>query len=291
MNPRAQRTAAELRARRMMGLAGRRRRLPRQIPPRPIEREYARLLLRYVTIAREAFAPLLAELPALLESARRERTTMDGAREDAGEARRARVLIEQAGARMANEIRPSEIEAVAERIARSTAGYQRVQLNRQIKAAFGADVFLGDRRLAHEVEAFVMANVDLIKDIPARVAAEVEQATTRAIQDGRRHEDLARDLEKRFGYAKDRAMLIARDQVGKLYGQINASRQMELGAEAFVWRTVNDERVRDEHAELEGQSFKYAEGGHPTEGLPGEAILCRCYAEPDFTAIINGTTE
>lgn len=286
MSERAKRTAAAVRAARMIGLAKRpRMRLPRQMLPRGIAREYARELLRVVARTREAFAPLLAELPALLESAARERN--DAARIDAGEGRRIRELVERAKRSLDQSVSPADVERLAEKFAARTATWQRVQLNRQTQAALGADVFLRDEKLAAMVEGFVAENVALIKNIPDKIAAEVETAATRAVQNGRLHPELAKELEQRFGYGTDRAKLIARDQVGKLYGQINAARQKELGAERFIWRTLSDDRVRDEHEALDGQSFSYAEGGHPTEGLPGEPILCRCYAEPDFSAILG----
>jgi SPP1 gp7 family putative phage head morphogenesis protein len=63
---------------------------------------------------------------------------------------------------------------------------------------------------------------------------------------------------------------------------VNHARQRELGVERFVWRTMGDERVRDEHDELKGETFSYDDppeiDGEPT--LPGDDVQCRCYAEP-----------
>jgi hypothetical protein len=55
-------------------------------------------------------------------------------------------------------------------------------------------------------------------------------------------------------------------------------RQKQLGVTSFVWQTMGDERVRDEHAERDGQEYEYDD---PPDGeLPGEPIMCRCWAEP-----------
>jgi len=274
------RLRAEVTARRAFGGRARRRKiLPRQAPPRGIERDYSATLVRLILpVIQRAFAPLLAELPGLLESARRERG--DAARTDAGEGKRIRARVAEAAAEMRSTLNTPALEALAEKFASRTATYQRIQLGRQTRAALGADVFIGDRALRSLVENFASENVALIRSITTDIAARVERTAIAAVQKGTLHGDLAKQLQKEFGYPEARAKLIARDQVGKLYGQINASRQKELGAKKFVWRTVNDERVRPEHEDRDGVTYSYDD---PPDGeLPGEPILCRCYAEPVF---------
>jgi SPP1 gp7 family putative phage head morphogenesis protein len=148
-------------------------------------------------------------------------------------------------------------------------------------------VFVGDRNLRTIVNGFSAENVALIKDISDRTAAEIEKACTRALTSGTLHKDLAKELQRKFKLGEDRSKLIARDQIGKLYGQINAQRQRDLGVEHFIWRTVQDDRVRDEHEERNGERYSYSD---PPDGeLPGEPILCRCYAEPDFSVILGAS--
>lgn len=280
----------------MVGLAKRpRARLPRQVPPFAIEREYAKALLSLLRPMHESLALFLADLPDILASAARERNLTDRAdqggdqdsqgvnhpdREDAGEGKRIRELLAQASARMAQSITPELVAQVAEKFARRTATYQRIQLGRQVRAALGADPFIADRGLEAMVDDFAQANAALITSIPRQLADRIAQASSRAVQRATPHPELAKTITKELGMAKNRAKLIARDQVGKLYGQVNAARQRELGAEKFEWSTVHDERVRPEHVALDGKVFSYAKP--PAEGLPGEPILCRCYASPVF---------
>ena len=287
LRSRAQVTADVVRAHRIFGIPRRpRRKLPRQIPPLSIEREYARAVQDLVVPRiRAALARLYAELPQLLAGAAAERKH-DSARRDAGESKRVRQLIEAARQQIRDSISTADIENLAREFARRTSTYQRTQLSRQTTAALGVDVLASDRKLGPIVSNFVDANVSLIRDIGEKTATRVELAVTNAVQTGELHGDLAEDLRV-IGFGEERAALIARDQVGKLYGQVNASRQEELGVNKFIWRTVGDERVRDEHEELDGEEFSYAEGGHPTEGLPGEPILCRCWAEPVFDDVID----
>ncbi len=283
-NHRAVHTARTVRTLRRIGIANRpRSRLPRQASPKMLSLDYARELLKITELMRRAFEPLLRALPGILESAARERR-VDSAHADAGETRRIRQLIEQARRTMAETVKVDELERLARTIARRTASFNRVQLGNQVKSALGADVFLADRALAPLTEAFVDANVGLIKNIGDKLASDIEASTMRAVQSGKLHPDLAEELEARFGFSEERAKLIARDQVGKAYGQINSARQRELGVEKFIWRTVKDERVRPEHEDRDGETYTYDD---PPDGeLPGEPINCRCYAEPVFDAIL-----
>ena len=276
---RAQRTVAAVRMHRALGVATRRRRLPQQIYPRTIEMEYARALLQLVDAARAAFGPLLSALPRLTAAAAAARRVDD----EGGNDDEARRLIDTAKQALANAVRPVDLEALARRFADRTSTYQRDQLRRQTRAALGADVFAHDRALPAIVRHFTAENVALIRDLPEQIARQIEQAVTRAFASGTPHSQLAEQIDARFDVGESRARLIARDQIGKLYGQVNAARQQDLGVTSFVWRTVHDERVRPEHAALDGETFRYDDP--PDEGLPGEAINCRCTAEPDFSTI------
>ncbi len=93
-----------------------------------------------------------------------------------------------------------------------------------------------------------------------------------------RVEELRSLVMERFDVSKSRADLIARDQVLKLNGQITEERQTRAGVEQYVWTTAGDERVREEHAALEGQVIDW--NSPPTVGHPGEDYQCRCVAFP-----------
>lgn len=301
--------------------ASKKRRIPRQSPPTQVERAYAGRLYEYVDLARDVLAPAFAELPSLIDNAAIERADsrlmftepsrvchwcrgkgdVDAAdarrldvrpgpcgcsfRLDAGEAARVGMIVDLATKKLNDALDLPRLEALAGNIARDTAAHQRSQLQRQIRSVLGVDVLGGDASLRKHVQGFVVENVALIKDIPARIVRDVELASTRAVASGTRWEVLAKDLEARFGYGRDRAKLIARDQVGKLNGQINAQRQRDIGVRRFIWRTMNDERVRDDHEHLADEIFEY--DNPPAEGLPGEPIQCRCYAEPMLEDILS----
>ena len=231
-----------------------------------------------MTLVRESLTDLYRELPSLMNAVGRART-------DAGEGRRLRELLEAATKAIQARLRPTQLEDLATKLAHQTSAYQRGQLDRQVKAALGADIFIGDRKLPAIIEGFAAENVSLIKDLPAKVLADIEKTVTRGVANATPHTELAKEIDERLAIGEDRAKLIARDQVGKLYGQINAERQQELGVDKFIWRTAQDERVRSEHQARDGNEYSYS---NPPDGeLPGEPVNCRCYAEPVFTEILQ----
>ena len=252
------------------------KKLPRQRPPTHIEERYREQLLKVLAMLRAAMRPLLDELPDLLDEA--VPIAQVGARADAGEGKRARDLMGVARKRLREGLSDRQVESLAKDFASRTLAHSKQQLARQYAAGLGIEPFVRERQLVPVIEAFVDSNVGLIRDLTDKVAHEIEQATLRAIQDGTRHETLAVEIDKRFQLGEDRAALIARDQIGKAYGQANAAQQRAIGVGKFIWRTVKDERVRDEHEVLEGLTFSYDDP--PDEGLPGEPINCRCYPEP-----------
>lgn len=163
----------------------------------------------------------------------------------------------------------------------------------------GAADTAADRNVTHSKNEFKRLGIDIRKepnmtplidgwrkDSVARVTAMADDQLDK-IEDilsegfGRRAESIAKDIERQLDdVSASRAELIARDQVLTLNAKITEFRQVASGIEEYVWTTSNDERVRDEHEALEGETFSWDEGGDPEEGHPGEAINCRCTAFP-----------
>lgn len=265
-----------IRAARVVNAHVLKKRLPAQVAPYAIERDYTNALLAITSKMQAAFRPLLNALPSLFPGPSPVHT-------DASESAQVRSLINKARSSIKSAIDTGGIDSLAARFADKTATYQKSQLSMQIRSALGADVFVADQSLKPIVTAFVRDNVDLIKDIGSQMADQIQDLTLDAIDKGTMHVDLAKQIQERFQVGDSRAKLIASDQIGKAYSYINTARQQELGVQEFVWRTVHDDRVRDEHAALDGQTFRYDDP--PAEGMPGQAVRCRCYAEPVLDSI------
>lgn len=123
------------------------------------------------------------------------------------------------------------------------------------------------------------ANIRLIEDAHRDYAAQVREVFDNALTEGLRVEELAAKLAERGDVSESRAELIARDQTLKLNGQITRLRQQAAGVEEYIWSTSQDERVRPEHAALEGRKFAWDEPT-PIGYAPSEDFQCRCIPIP-----------
>lgn len=196
------------------------------------------------------------------------------------------------------------LERMARDIAGQTSEHQRGQLQRQLKAALGVDLeTIADTGVGSATRLFIAQNVALVRTVPRDYFADVEAQVLEALRTGQRHEQLAETLEERLGVAEDRAALIARDQVLSFQADLNRLRQESLGITRYRWRTGNDERVREKHAERDfdtgdppGQIFDWDDGpGDPTDPgdgqNPGDGINCRCWGEGVLEDVLPGADE
>ncbi len=189
---------------------------------------------------------------------------------------------------------PTErISRLPRRVAVATSEHQKRELFRQLKAGLGIELAaIADRGLTRRIEQFTAENVSLIRSIAPAYFGQVEQVALAGIRAGDRADKIAGDLADRASVARSRAKLIARDQVSKLTGELNHARQSSLGIEQYIWRTMNDNRVRSDHEERDGNTYDWSKApGDPddprTGGHPGRAINCRCYAEPILSGILD----
>ena len=274
--PAQARTRAMITLLRRLAPARRRAKLPRQLPPRPIEFAYYKAIRSIVVepiikILDEIRGPMLRRMEARAPEPRADGPGFDDPFTPA--ARRA-------AQRLADLWKPAQLEAAARKFAERADDWNKKELGKQVSAAMGVKLQDIERPTVDRIPSFVRENVALIKTVPERALDRVNKLAQEAYATGMRPETMAERLQEIGDISENDAMRIARDQIGKLNAQVNQDRQQALGADSYVWRTVNDNRVRDEHSEREGQVFRWDDP--PEDGHPGEPIQCRCWAEPVF---------
>lgn len=146
-----------------------------------------------------------------------------------------------------------------------------------IRAAMAVNVFTPQSGLAEELVTWEADNIALISSIPEQYLPQLRNRIITAVRRGDTPTKLMKEIRDSFNLPENRARLIARDQIGKLNGQLTRIRQNELGITDYLWRGMLDSRERALHVEREGKQFKYTEP--PSDGNPGEPIQCRCYPE------------
>lgn len=117
-------------------------------------------------------------------------------------------------------------------------------------------------------------NVDLVRSLFQRQTTQLEYVLNN--NEFLRVEDLADRIQQVLGVTEDKADLLARDQTLRLSSQVTIAKQQAAGVSKFIWSTSGDERVRESHEELDGQTFSF-DDPPVVDGeaiLPGQAYGC-----------------
>lgn len=168
---------------------------------------------------------------------------------------------------------------------------------RTFKAVMGVDVFASEPWIQDEIAAFMRENASFIKSITDEHLADVEQIVFRNVKAGNAPSVIASELRDAFNLTQNRARLIARDQTGKFHSRLTRLRYEGAGLNRYIWRTLGDSRVRDDHEDLEGTVQEFSKPPITVKtgkragqrNNPGEDIQCRCYPEPIFEDLLKET--
>ena len=159
--------------------------------------------------------------------------------------------------------------------------YRRTEKQASIatKGLIGIAPAIGPRALA----AFRRQNAELIRTLQGSQIQRVQ----RILREGAnlRVEEIAASLQEAFAIESRHAELIARDQVLTIHAQVTREQHKSAGIERYTWSTSNDERVRDDHVDLDGNVYSYddppvIDSRTGDRGHPGDGIQCRCVAVP-----------
>lgn len=272
---------------RALAQATKRKRKPRKKILRPPSRQQQpdHLRRQYAAALVALFAEAHRATRAALESARAEIEA--SARTDRRADANASAILAKTAAAFFDAFPNTKLARIARRYADLTSDYQKAQIIEQFKKVVGINIFGGivEDWLPALANTFVEENVSLIRSLAQRHFDDLQAHLGEAITAGRRWEEIAAEIGERYDVSDRHAELIARDQVGKFYGALNEERQKAIGVAKYVWRTARDNRVRDAHFDREGQTFSWTDP--PDDGHPGEAINCRCQAEPDLEGLVE----
>ena len=130
------------------------------------------------------------------------------------------------------------------------------------------------------LRARIADNVRLVKTIPPRMHDSMMRRLAKLAEGGWRFDPdmLKRVLQAEYGSTGYNLRRLTRDQTTKQLGQLTQIRHTQSGIMRYQWFTQGDRRVRDTHAENDGQIYRWA--APPSTGHPGHAIQCRCNAAP-----------
>jgi hypothetical protein len=158
------------------------------------------------------------------------------------------------------------------KIADSTFDFNEGQYEKGAKSALGVEFPVGEDWWPFARDIWVNKNYGLIKDtLMKQYIGQVNDLTEKAVKSGWSVSQLTKqiqDLDHKI--TKSKANFIARDQIGKLNGEISQRRMEDMGLTMYIWETSGDERVR---------GTPKAEGGKYPDAIPSHylmnKLLCR----------------
>lgn len=206
------------------------------------------------------------------------------------------VIIRSYNARLTADADESTFEALRRLVSTLTSSVNRMlrsmvelqvsqhteKFTENARKAFGVSlkgIIRGDD-LEDYIEAAGLRYAGLCKGMSDDLVRKIQMLTMNALINSKPTRVLTREIKQATGVSRSRARLIARDQTAKINSELNKVRHKQAGIDEYVWRTAQDERVRERHKRLEGKKYSYEERTGAEEGLPpGQPIQCRCIAQ------------
>lgn len=185
--------------------------------------------------------------------------------------------------------RTSQAENIADGFVSRGDAQNHAEVSANLKNQTGIDLsayLRNSPNIVERVNELTVSNIQLIKSIRTQYLDKVQNAVMQAMVQGTLNKDLAEQLKKLGKDVESRAMLIARDQSSKLNAALTRARHEEAGIKKYMWSTSGDERVRESHAEKDGQIFEYTNPPADT-GHPGHDVNCRCVQIPVLDDIVK----
>lgn len=263
--------------------------------PESAEREFKRVANGYMKLLNQT---LKEHLPAIMDAykkAQRKDSRYDGMNDLASKVRQE---FQKIAEKLEKRLGDYGIHNLVERIGRLTKTSSLREWKRVCKEALGIDLaedyYNGDF-YEEALRRWVDENVLKIKSIPNDSLGTMREIVLSGFQKGRTITDISKEIQAEYKVSKEKALMLARDQIGTLNSQISKLQQQDAGCTKYRWKTVHDSRVRDCHQSFDGKIFSWDDPPEiwyktKTRGIvhtgrrchPGEDYCCRCAAIPVF---------
>lgn len=128
--------------------------------------------------------------------------------------------------------------------------------------------------------------VHYITSIPRDQAERAQKLAYQAATGGRRAGEIEAEIARTGQVSASRAKLIARTEVAKTNSVITEARAKSAGSDKYIWRTMEDEAVRESHEHMDGVEVEWSKPPTLSDGTvthAGQIYNCRCFAEPLFS--------
>jgi hypothetical protein len=199
-------------------------------------------------------------------------------------------------------------------IADSVFNFNEGQFEKGAKSVLGVEFPVGEDWWPFARDIWSNKNYGLIRSDMQKYIAQVNDLTEKAVTSGWSLSQLTKQIQGLDDkITKGRAESIARDQIGKLNGEISQRRMESVGLTMYIWETSGDERVRGDpggkypdarpsHYLMDGLLCRwdnptvYSEDGgktwidRPANAVilhPGMDYICRCTATSYWEELVQ----
>lgn len=150
-----------------------------------------------------------------------------------------------------------------------------------VAAGTGIDVelLMSGETMRDALRAFLAENTNLISSVSQETKTRIAGMVWRGYLARTPRREIAKEINKALGLARDRSLRIAVDQTTKLSAKMDELRQVEAGFEEFEWVHSGKVHYRPEHKARNGKVYKWTSGVAKTDP-PGFAPFCGCKAKP-----------
>jgi SPP1 gp7 family putative phage head morphogenesis protein len=264
--------------------------------PDGAEREYIRIAGAYMREFKAALAERLPDIRAVLEygglrtDAADDGPLLPALPETVAVAAGIDKILDEIGQNFAERQAVFNLHGRMERLSKLNRKLSIAEWKRVVKRTLGINIFEGyykGLKFQRLYDQWVADNVGFIKTIPLETLSDMRQVINDGYRAGSTTKSIAKGIQAKYEVKKHHALFIARDQIAKLSAKVTREQHEDAGVTEYVWRTMDDSRVRKSHSHLDGTRQKYSDPpvvDYKTgrRANPGEDYQCRCVALPVF---------
>ncbi len=276
---------------------GKQRIVSRAVPryPDTAERELRRISRGYVRLLNRTMKKHLPAIMSAYKNAERNDSRYDSIYD-------LRDKIHQQIMAMSSELEDAlekyGLYEAVEKVSRNAHRNSIYEWKRAVKAAIGLDLFedyYHGETYEQAIQVWIADSVSKIKTLPKDSLDRMQEMILDAYREGKLVRDLQKEIQDNYNTTKSHAEMLARDQISTLNSELTQMQQRDAGVTRYKWSSSKDGRVRESHAEFDGQIFSWddpPEGWYSTKSRgivytgrkchPGEDYCCRCVAIPVF---------
>lgn len=135
--------------------------------------------------------------------------------------------------------------------------WQRTKWRDAILAGTGVDLntLIGPSDVRATVAQYLEWNAALIRDVSAQVRQKVANSVFAGLTERKPAREVAKEIREATGFARDRSVRIASDQLSKLSAALADERAHQVGLAVWKWRHSGKRHPRETHRARDGRLY------------------------------------